>query len=333
MNNKSLFGVGVLGTGKYIPNQLLSNEQIEASTGLESGTIIEKTGIEKRYVAGENETASSMASIAAKKAIIATGINPEEINLIICSTFTGDYRYPALACKIQKDIGAKNAGSFDIMANCTGFQVGLSVASEKMLINPEIKYTLVVGVALQSRFINWKDSNSSIYFGDGAGAAVLGHVPVGYGLLSTDIFSNTNAYEAVRLRGSGSSFPMSEKNGDSKLDYYEINGLEVWKQLIKYQPTSIKNSLKKINYDIGDVDLFLFHQANLRLIEYLMAKMRISLKKTFTNVEKYGNTADASLAIVLSDAFEKKRIKRNDTVVISGVGAGFIFGSSVFRWY
>ena len=333
MNLQANYSIGILGTGKYIPSKLLSNAQIENWTGLSPGTIREKTGIEKRYIVKKEETASMMASTAAQKAIKSAGIKSEDIDLIICSTFTGDYRYPALACKVQKDIGAKNAGAFDIMANCTGFQVGLSVASEKMLFNPEIKYSLVIGSALQSRFINWKDPNSAIYFGDGAGGAVLGRVPFGYGLLATDIFSDSNAYEAVRLRGSGSSFPMNSKNGDPKLDYYEINGLEVWKQLMKNQPKSIKRTLEKINLTVKDVDLFLFHQANLLLIEYLMAKMRLPMNKTFTNVKKYGNTADASVSIVLADAFNKKKIKRDDLIMISGVGAGFTFGSSVFRWY
>lgn len=333
MNLKPDYGIGVLGTGKYIPNKLITNEQIEKWTGLPFGTIVKKTGIEKRFIAEDNETASSMSSFAAKKAIKSAGLKPEDINLIICATFTGDYRYPALACKVQKDIGAKNAGAFDLMANCTGFQVGLSVASDKMLVNPDIKYALVIGSALQSRFIDWKDPNSSIYFGDGAGAAVLGHVPSEYGLLATDIFSNSNAFESVRLRGSGSSYPMGEKNENPKLNYYEINGLEVWKQLIQYQPIAIKNSLAKIKLDVNDVDLFIFHQANLLLIEYLMAKMRLPMDRTVTNVAKYGNTADASLAIVLDDALNQKRIHRDKIVVISGVGAGFIFGSSVFRWY
>ncbi len=333
MSNELNYGVAILGTGKYIPSKLLLNKEIESSTGLPPDTIRKKTGIEKRYIANKDDTASSMASISAMRAIKSANIAIEDVGLIICATFTGDYRYPALACKIQKDIGAKNAGAFDVMANCTGFQVGLSIASEKMLFNSDIKYTLVVGVALQSRFIDWTDPNSATYFGDGSGAAILGRVPNGYGILSTDIFSNSNAYEAVRLRGGGSSFPMSSKNYNPKLDYYEINGLEVWKQLIKHQPTSIRNALKKAGIDIKHVKLFLFHQANLRLIEYLMAKMKLPMNKTFTNVEKYGNTADASLAIVLSEAFEQKRIERNDIVVISGVGAGFTFGTSVFRWY
>ena len=326
------YGIGVLGTGKYIPSHLLENSKIENLSNLPENTILEKTGIKTRYIASKGETASKMASLSAREAVKNANIDVKNVGLIICATFTGDYRYPALACKIQKDIGATNAGAFDIMANCTGFQIAISTATEKMLLNPEIKYALVIGLALQSPFIDWGDSNSSIYFGDGAGAAILGRVPKNYGILSTDIYSNSDAYESVRLRGSGSQYPMSKDNLDPKLSYYEINGLEVWRQLIKYQPGSIKRALKKIKLSIEDVDYFIFHQANLLLIKYLMAKMKVSLSKTITNVEKYGNTADASLAIALDDANREKRLSKDDIIVVSGVGAGFIFGTSIIRW-
>jgi hypothetical protein len=153
-----------------------------------------------------------MSSKAALDAINSAGILPEQIGLIITCTFTGDYVYPAVSCKIQQLIGAKNAGTFDIMANCTGFQVGLGVASDRMKLDSSIKYTLVIGAALQSRFIDWSDGSSSIYFGDGFGAAILGQVPYGYGILSNTIWSNGNVFDSVRLRGGGSSFPLRENN-------------------------------------------------------------------------------------------------------------------------
>jgi 3-oxoacyl-[acyl-carrier-protein] synthase III len=327
------YGIGILGAGKYIPKKPVSNDQIEKWTGLPEGSILEKTGIRNRFVVEDDETASNMSIIAAKKAIETAGIKPDQIGLIICATFTGDYRYPAMACKVQHAIGAKRAAAFDLMANCTGFQVGLSVASDKMLVDSTIEYALVIGTALQSRFINWKDANSAVYFGDGAGAVVMGVVPKGYGILSTDIFSNGEVFESVRLRGGGSSYPMGSGNNDDPSNFYEINGLEVWKQLIRFQPVAIRNSLEKAELTVSDVDFFIFHQANLRLIEYLMGKMRLPMEKTYTNVAEIGNTADASLAIAICDAMEHKHINRDQLVVISGVGAGFIFGSSVFRWY
>jgi 3-oxoacyl-[acyl-carrier-protein] synthase-3 len=333
MANTAGAGIGVVGVGKYVPANIVSNEQIESQCNLKRGTILEKTGITKRYVAAEHESASSMSATAARQALESAGIQPASVGLIICCTFTADYVYPALACKVQELIGANRAGSFDLMANCTGFQVGLSVASDRMKCDSSLEYALVIGVALQSRYINWSDPESAMYFSDGAGAAVLGRVPEGYGVLGTELFTNSRVYEAVRLRGGGSSHPMRPENIHEGLQYYEMNGMEVWKQVIQFQPKAVKRLLEKINKTTEDVDLFIFHQANLKLIEFLMARMKQPMSKTFTNIAEIGNTADASLAIALHDAVAAGCIRRGNLVVISGVGAGFTFGATAINWY
>ncbi len=326
-------GVGILGTGRYIPEKTLSNELIEKQCGLEPGSILAKTGIKRRHIAEDHETASSMSVECGRQALKAANIEPEQIGLIICCTFTGDYVYPALACKVQELIGAKNAGSFDLMANCTSFQVGLTVASDRMKCDPTIGYALVIGVALQSRYIDWSDPESAIYFSDGAGAAVLGPVPAGYGVLASDLFTNSRVFEAVRLRGGGSSHPMRPENISAGLQYYEMNGMEVWKQVMQFQPKAIKRVLAKIDKTTDDVDFFIFHQANQNLIHFLMGRMKQPLEKTLINVDEIGNTADASLAVALHDAVVAQKIKRDDLVVITGVGAGFTFGAAAIRWY
>jgi 3-oxoacyl-[acyl-carrier-protein] synthase-3 len=326
-------GVGILGTGRYVPEKTLSNEQIESQCGLESGSIITKTGIKRRYVVEDHETASSMSAECGRQALESANVQPEQIGLIICCTFTGDYVYPALACKVQELIGAKNAGSFDVMANCTSFQVGLTVASDRMKCDPTVGYALVIGVALQSRYIDWSDPESAIYFSDGAGAAILGPVPRGYGMLASDLFTNSKVFEAVRLRGGGSSHPMRPENVYGKLQYYEMNGMETWKQVMQFQPKAVKRVLAKIGKTADDVDFFIFHQANQNLIHFLMGRMKQPLEKTLINVDEIGNTADASLAIALHDAVAAKKIKRDDLVVITGVGAGFTFGATAVRWY
>lgn len=325
--------IGIIGTGSYVPSKVVTNDQIEKWTQISAASIVEKTGIEKRYIAEEGEVSSEMAAKASLKAIEMAGIFPTEIGLIVVATMVGDYIYPALACKIQELIGAVNAGTFDISANCTGFQVALTVGSDRMIADKTISNVLVVGVALQSRFINWNDANTAIYFGDGAGAVVLGRVPEGYGLIASDIFSNSKVYDSVRLRGGGSSFPLREKNINDGLQYYEVNGLEVWKQVIQNQPKVIKRVLIKAGLNINDIDFFIFHQANLRLIEYLMGKLHLPMTKTYTNVAEIGNTAEASMAIALDEAVRKQLIKRDQVVLISGVGAGFIFGATIMKWY
>jgi len=333
MIEKGTVGVGVIGVGRYIPQNVVTNEDIEAWTGIPSETIVAKTGIVTRYIVGDSETASGISAIAAQQAIAMACIDPANIGLVIGCTFSGDYIYPAMACKVQDLIGAHNAGAFDLLANCTGFQVGLSVASDRMRNDPSIEFSVVVGTAIQSRFIKWTDPESAIYFGDGAGAVVLGRVPFGYGVLATEVFTNARVFDSVRLRGGGSSHPLRAENINQDLQYYEMNGMEVWKQVVQYQPTAIRRALEKIGKKSEDVDFFIFHQANLRLIEYLMAKMKQPMSKTYTNMAEYGNTADASLAIALCDAVHAGCLQRDHLVVVSGVGAGFTFGATVLRWY
>lgn len=325
--------IGILGVGKCVPEKLLSNEAVEKGCGLKPGTIEAKTGVKARYVAAEHETASELSAVACREALSFAGVAPELIGSLIASTFTADYVMPALACKVHQLLGTRNAAAFDLMANCTGFQVGLNVMADRLSCDPTQSHGLVVGAALQSRFVNWADPNSCMYFGDGFGAAVLGEVPEGYGFLAHEVFSNTSVYESVRIRGGGSSHPMRPENVSTNLNFYEINGMEVWKQVVQYQPTVVKRALAKAGLEIGDVNFFIFHQANLHLIQYLMGKMKLSMDKTHTNVSEIGNTAEASMAIALCEAVQLKKIKKNDVVVISGVGAGFTFGASVLRWW
>ena len=333
MLERDTSGIAVLGVGKYVPKKIITNEQVSAWTHIPCETIVAKTGIVSRHIVDDDETASGISAIASRHAIEMAGIKSEQIGLIVGCTFSGDYIYPAMACKVQDLIGARHAGAFDLLANCTGFQVGLGVVANQMLSDPRLEYGLVIGTAVQSRFIKWTDPESAMYFGDGAGAAVLGRVPQGYGILSSEIFSNPKVFDSVRLRGGGSSYPLRPENVNDGLQYYEINGLEVWKQVVQYQPTVIRRALEKIGKTTEDVDFFVFHQANLRLIEYLMGKMKQPMNKTYTNVAEIGNTADASLAITLCDAVKAGLIQRNSLIVISGVGAGFIFGATVICWY
>jgi 3-oxoacyl-[acyl-carrier-protein] synthase III len=326
-------GVGVLGVGRYVPSRVITNAEIEAQSSVSADDIVAKTGIVTRHVVADDETASGISALAARDALAMAEVGAEQLGLIVGCTFSGDYIYPAMACKVQDLLGARNAGSFDVMANCTGFQVGLSVAADRMYADPAVEYSLVLGTAIQSRYIDWSDPGTAFYFGDGAGAAVLGSVPAGYGVLATEVFTNGRVYEAVRLRGGGSSHPLRRDNIDAGLQYYEMNGLEVWKQVVQFQPTVVRRVVEKIGCTVQDVDFFIFHQANLRLIEYLMAKMKQPMDKTYTNVADIGNTADASLAITLCDAVRAGRIGRDALVVISGVGAGFTFGATALRWY
>jgi 3-oxoacyl-[acyl-carrier-protein] synthase-3 len=326
------FGVSIVGVGGYVPTRAITNQQVSATTGLSVEEIVRRTGVEMRYSVADGETASGMSASAARDALAMAAVDAEQLGLVVGCTYSGDYVFPAMACRVAGLIGAKRAGAFDLLANCTGFQVGISVTADWMRQDQAVEFGLVLGTAVQSPYIDWQD-DESIYFGDGAGAAILGRVPAGYGILARDLFTNPTVYDSVRLRGGGSSHPMRRENVDEHLQYYEMNGLEVWKQVVQYQPQVIRGALNKIGMSVDDVDFFIFHQASLRLIEYLMAKMHHPMSKTYTNVAEIGNTADASLALALAGAVREERIKRGDVVVISGVGAGFTFGATVLRWY
>lgn len=325
-------GVGIIGVGASYPDKVLTSEAVEAGTGLASGYIKEKTGIEERRVVVPGETASALSVAAARQALEHAGLGADALDLIVAATFTADYKMPALAAKVHAMLGAKRAGAFDVMANCTAFQVGLTVASDRMMADPTVSHSLVLGTAIVSRFLDFTDPSSSIYFGDGAGAAVVGRVPEGYGFLAHDIMTVSGAYEAVRLRGGGSTHP-HEPGQEAFSPYIEMSGMDVWKQAAQHQPVIIKRVLEKAGLSLADVDFFVFHQANLHLIQYLVGKMKQSMDKTHMNVQRLGNTAEASMAIALQEAVALGKIKHGDIVVISGVGAGFTFGASVMRWF
>ncbi len=323
---------GIIGTGAYLPSKKLNNLDLGKICKVSPKDILNKTGIKFRRIAQENETASSMGYNASIQAIKNSKINKSEIDMVICCSFSGEYIYPALACKISQLLNLNEPGCFDVMANCTGFQTGLDIAFEKIKTSNNINKILVVAVAMQSRYIDWRDKNSAIYFGDGASAAIVSKVSKKFGHLGSSLISNTKVYDAVRMRGGGSSFVTSNYLKKKNNQKYEISGLEVWKQVVTNQPKNIRLALKDARLKPTDIDYFIFHQANYNLIKFLMHRLEIPISKTFITANKYGNTADASIGITLHEAVKKKKIKKNDIVLISGVGAGFIFGTTIVKW-
>lgn len=324
---------GIIGTGKSIPSKKITNTFVSKKVKKSPSWIYSRTGIKNRYIVSKKETSTHLATKAAIHAIKNSKINKKDIGLIIGCNYTSDYTFPGLAVKVHQNLKLKNCGAFDLNANCTGFQIGLSTAAEKLKNDNKLKYILVIGTCVQSPFINWKYAETSMYFGDGSAAAVVGKVPKGYGYIGSSSFCNSYAYDDVRLRAGGSMYPLNKMNKKNSASYYEMSGLETWKQAVTYQPLVILNLLKKYQLNLNSVDFFIFHQANKNLIDYMMSKLKVSKEKTLINVDKYGNTGDASIAIALDEALSKKKIKKNDKVVISGVGAGFIFGASLFKWY
>lgn len=334
MTISSFPGITIAGTGHHLPEYAEDNATLCRNLDVTPEWIIEKTGIEQRYIAGPDETASSYAVKAAQRALDMAGITADEVDLIIACTFSGDYIFPPLSAKVQMELKAANAQIFDLQANCTGFLTGLTVASDRMKVDPTVRHALVIGVEFLSRYIDRSDVNTAIFLSDGAGAAVLSRdAEPELGIRSSAFHTDSSNYESVRMRGGGSSFPLRGRAYDPAIDLMEMNGIATWKQAITHLPRVIRKACEKSEVELMSVDFLLFHQANLRLIEYIVRKMGFDLSKTFTNVARIGNTGSASLAIALSEAVQKQLLKDGDTVVLAAVGAGFNFGASVWRWH
>jgi 3-oxoacyl-[acyl-carrier-protein] synthase-3 len=316
-----------------LPDHAEDNETLCRGLEVTPEWIVEKTGIQRRYIAGADESASDYAVKAAQRALEMAEIGADEVDLIIGCTFSGDYIFPPLSAKVQMELKAASAQIFDVQANCTGFVTGLTIASDRMKIDPSVRYALVIGVEFLSRYIDRTDVNTAIYLSDGAGAAVLSRTEPELGIKASAFHTDSSNYEAVRMRGGGSRFPLQGRSFDPAIDLMEMNGIATWKQAITHLPKVIRKACEKSGVELLSVDFLLFHQANLRLIEYIVRKLGFELSKTYTNVQLVGNTGSASLAIAMSEAVGKSLLKNGDLVVLAAVGAGFNFGASVWRWH
>lgn len=326
-------GIVIAGVGHQLPDTIEDNETLCRKLDVDPDWIVEKTGIQQRYIAGPDDSASSLSIAAARQALAMAGKAADQIDLIIVCTFSGDYVFPPVSAKVQVELGATHAQIFDVQANCTGFVTGLTVASDRMRVDPAVRNALVIGVELNSRYVNRADVNTAIYLSDGAGAAVLSRAPGEVGIKASAFHTDGSNYEAVRMRGGGSSHWKVGRDFDPEIDYMEMNGIATWKQAITNVPKAIKRACEKSGVAVEDVDFFLFHQANYNMIEYIVRKMRADMSKTHTNVREVGNTGAASPAIVMSEAVAKGLLKDGDLVVLAAVGAGFNFGASVWRWH
>ncbi len=312
------FGVGILGLGRYLPKRKITNQTLAKKLRISPGLILERTGIENRFFAGPSETSAFMAFKAGRQALNRAGVKPNDIDLIMGCTSSGNYRFPAMACKVQDLLEARHAGAFDLAASASGFPIAVAAAADRLCCDSEVKNILVVGVAAQSPYINWKDPKIAPLLGDGSGAALIARVPKGFGVLTHVLLSRGDIYDAARLREGG---------------HIEMDGVVMGRAFLKDQPILIAKALKKAGVRLSDANLFIFHQANLRLIQFLMERLHLPMSRTFTNVAKVGNTADASIPIALCEAQEQGKIRRGDVVVLSGLGAGCILSVTVLRWY
>jgi 3-oxoacyl-[acyl-carrier-protein] synthase-3 len=322
---------GIIATGSYLPEKILTNEYFEKIVDTNNEWIVSRTGIEERRVTDENTATSDIATKAAEKALERAGLSPEEIDLIIVATVTPDMAFPSTACIVQKNIGAVNAAAFDIEAACTGFIYGITIA-DNFISTGMYKNVLVIGAETLSKIIDYTDRNTCVLFGDGAGAVIISEVEEGYGILSSYIGANGSAGHLLTQPAGGSRMPASEQTVRDRLHYINTNGSEVYKFAVKIMGEAAEKALEGCSLHKEDIDFLIPHQANIRIIESAVKRLKISPDKVYVNINKYGNMSSASIAVALDEANQKELLKDGDVVVLVGFGGGLTWGSSVVKW-
>ena len=321
--------VAIVGAGHSLAKREVGNTELCRLLDVTPDWIEKKTGIRVRRIASNDESASSFALESSIFALNDAGIDAREVGLIIVATFSADYVFPAAAVRLQSDLGIEGGHAFDVQANCSGLVTALTLAAERMSCDTSISYALVVGLELCSRYTDSADFESAIYLSDGAGAIVIGRSQ-NQGFLGSAFWTESSNYESVRLRGGGSSWREVDLYKSSR--YIEMNGLATWRQAITFLPKVIGTAASKAGVEMESIEKFVFHQANLRLIEYLMKKMKRTMDSTFINVDRIGNTGAASIAIAVSEAKSSGFFNDGEVFCLAGVGAGFTFGASLWRW-
>jgi 3-oxoacyl-[acyl-carrier-protein] synthase III len=305
---------GIIGIGRYLPEKVLTNADLEKMVDTSDEWIRTRTGIEERRIAGENVDTSDMAYEAAKKAISDAEISAEDLDLILVATVTPDQPFPSVACLLQDRLGAKKAAAMDISAACAGFMYGM-ITGKQFIDNGVYKNVLIVGVEKLSKVTDWDDRNTAVLFGDAAGAAVLGPVPDGKGILAFELGAD----------GSGAKHLYQEEN-------IVMNGREVFKFAVRQMGESSVNVIEKAGLKKEDVDFLIPHQANIRIMEAARQRLELPVEKMSKTVNKYGNTSAASIPVSLVEDLQDGRVKEDDVVVMVGFGGGLTWGAIVMRW-
>ncbi|WP_342566046.1 beta-ketoacyl-ACP synthase III [Paenibacillus sp. FSL R7-0345] len=326
-----LRSVGIIGTGKYVPEQILTNSDLEKIVETNDEWIVSRTGIRERHIAAPHEATSDLAYEAALKALESAGMKAEDLDLIIIATITPDTSFPSTACILQDKLGAKSAAAFDLSAACSGFVYSLATATS-FIKTGMYNNALVIGADTLSRITDYTDRNTCVLFGDGAGAVILGEVPEGRGFQSFDLGAEGAGGSLLKLEAGGSRLPASNQTIEDKKHFIYMNGREVFKFAVRVMGTATERVLTKAGLSKENIDLFVPHQANIRIIQSAMQRLDLPEEKCVINVDRYANTSAASIPLALVEAAEEGRMKEGDTVLMVGFGGGLTWGASVLIW-
>ncbi len=325
------FAAGIIGIGCYLPEKKLTNQDLEKMVDTSDAWITERTGIKTRHIAAPDQATSDLAYEASLQALADAKTKPEELDMIIVATETPDYKYPSTACLLQAKLGAKNAACFDLSAGCSGFVYALGIGSQS-IVSGLYKKILLVGAETLSRIINWTDRNTCVLFGDGAGAAVLGRVDDGYGVLSLELGADGTGGEHLIQPAGGSRNPTTHETVDAYGQCVHMDGQDVFKFAARKMPAACKKVLQKAGMTIDDIALLVPHQANLRIIDNAIDRLKINRDRVWINIEKHGNMSAACVPVCLTEAQQAGRLKKGDNVIMVAFGAGLTWAGALLKW-
>jgi 3-oxoacyl-[acyl-carrier-protein] synthase III len=324
-----LYG-NIIGWGKYVPNQVITNDDLAQRVDTSDEWIVARTGIRERHIVSDGETASGMATAAAREALDVAGIKSRELDLIIVATSSPDHLTPPISSQVQHALGAKDVGAMTMVVGCPGFVYAL-VTAQQYIASGACKTVLVIGVEIISRFVNWEDRATCVLFGDGAGAVVLQATDQPAGVLSFVLGSDGSGAEHLILPAGGSALPSSHETLVNGLNYLHMNGNEVFKFATRVLGKALRQAIAQAGLTNDDIDLFIPHQANARIIHSAARQAGLPPEKVFVNIERYGNTSAASIPIALCEALDQERARVGDTLAFVAFGAGLTWAAAVIK--
>lgn len=317
--------------GHAYPSGLLTNADLEKIVDTSDEWITSRTGIKQRHKAADNEYTSQFGTLAAKQALERAGLKAEDIDLIVCATTTPDQIMPSTGALIQAQLGAVNAAGMDIFAACSGFLYGLTMV-ESMIRTGTIRYALVIGAEVLTKYVDYTDRSTCVIFGDGAGAAVLGPVEEGKGILSTKIRSDGRYEEQLYAPGGGTKLGTTHETIDGRMHFFKMKGNELFKVAVRSMAEVSAEMVEKAGYKVEDVDLVVPHQANQRITDAVASRLGVPEEKVYSNIAEHGNTSSASIPIALDECIEAGTIKPGHLVLLTAFGGGVTWGATLVRF-
>jgi 3-oxoacyl-[acyl-carrier-protein] synthase-3 len=328
----SVTPVTIAGTGSYLPEKILTNDDLAKIVDTSDEWITSRTGIKERRIAADDEFTSDMATKAAEHAMDQAGITAEEVELIIVATITPDTPTPATACYVQMKLGAHSAVAFDISAACSGVLYAMKLA-KRLISDGAYKNALIIGAEKLSSVTNWEDRNTCVLFGDGAGAAVLRRSEEGEGrILATEMGTDGRYTQLLDINGGGSACPITHANVDEHLHTLSMQGREIFKLAVNAMRNASETVIERAGLTPEDIKLVVPHQANLRIIDAIADRLAVPNEKVFVNLHKYGNTSAAAVAIALDEAHREGRFERGDNIILVAFGAGLTWAATAIEW-